>query len=186
MELERYTDRAKGFLQTAQAQALRSGHQRLTPEHVLKVLLEDKEGLCANLIKAAGGDPGKALAGVERELAKLPRVEGSGAEQIYLSPEVARLFDQAEQIAVKAGDAFVTVERLLLALTLAREAPAARVLKDAGVTPEGLNGAIEAVRKGRTAQSASAEESYDALKKYARDLTAAARDGKLDPVIRTP
>ncbi|MFZ1430631.1 MAG: ATP-dependent chaperone ClpB [Geminicoccaceae bacterium] len=183
MELERYTDRAKGFLQTAQALALRSGHQRLTPEHTLKVLLEDKEGLCANLIKAAGGDPGKALAGVDRELGKLPRVEGSGAGQVYLSLEAARLLDQAEQIAVKAGDAFVTVERLLLALTLARDAPAARVLNDAGVTPEGLNAAIEAVRKGRTAQSASAEEGYDALKKYARDLTAAARDGKLDPVI---
>src|ERR671919_1241354 len=183
VELERYTDRAKGFLQSAQELALRSGHQRLTPEHLLKVLLEDREGLCANLIAAAGGDPKRALAGVEAELAKLPKVEGAGAGQVYMSPEIARVFDQAEQLAVKAGDAFVTVERLLLALTLAKGTPAARVLSEAGVTPQALNAAIEALRKGRTADTASAEEGYDALKKYARDLTAAARDGKLDPVI---
>ena len=183
MELERYTDRAKGFLQSAQELALRSGHQRLTPEHLLKVLLEDREGLCANLIAAAGGDPKRALAGVEAELAKLPKVEGAGAGQVYMSPEVARLFDQAEQLAVKAGDTFVTVERLLLALTLAKGTGAARALSEAGVTPQALNAAIDALRKGRTADTASAEEGYDALKKYARDLTAAARDGKLDPVI---
>src|SRR5918996_1557931 len=183
VELERYTDRAKGFLQSAQELALRSGHQRLTPEHLLKVLLEDREGLCANLIAAAGGDPKRALAGVEAELAKLPKVEGAGAGQVYMSPEIARVFDQAEQLAVKAGDAFVTVERLLLALTLAKGTPAARVLSEAGVTPQALNAAIEALRKGRTADTASAEEGYDALKKYARDLTEAAREGKLDPVI---
>jgi ATP-dependent Clp protease ATP-binding subunit ClpB len=183
VELERYTDRAKGFLQSAQELALRSGHQRLTPEHLLKVLLEDREGLCANLIAAAGGDPKRALAGVEAELAKLPKVEGAGAGQVYMSPEVARLFDQAEQLAVKAGDSFVTVERLLLALTLAKGTGAARALSEAGVTPQALNAAIDALRKGRTADTASAEEGYDALKKYARDLTAAAREGKLDPVI---
>ena len=183
MELERYTDRAKGFLQSAQELALRSGHQRLTPEHLLKVLLEDKEGLCANLIAAAGGDPKRALAAVEAELAKLPKVEGAGAGQVYMSPEIARLFDHAEQVAVKAGDAFVTVERLLLALTLAQGTGAARALSEAGVTPQTLNAAINALRKGRTADTASAEEGYDALKKYARDLTAAAREGKLDPVI---
>src|ERR671918_189729 len=183
VELERYTDRAKGFLQSAQELALRSGHQRLTPEHLLKVLLEDREGLCANLIAAAGGDPKRALAGVEAELAKLPKVEGAGAGQVYMSPEIARVFDQAEQLAVKAGDAFVTVERLLLALTLTKGTPAARVLSEAGVTPQALNAAIDALRKGRTADTASAEEGYDALKKYARDLTSAAREGKLDPVI---
>jgi len=183
VELERYTDRAKGFLQSAQELALRSGHQRLTPEHLLKVLLEDKEGLCANLIAAAGGDPKRALAAVEAELAKLPKVEGAGAGQVYMSPEIARLFDHAEQVAVKAGDAFVTVERLLLALTLAQGTGAARALSEAGVTPQTLNAAINALRKGRTADTASAEEGYDALKKYARDLTAAAREGKLDPVI---
>jgi ATP-dependent Clp protease ATP-binding subunit ClpB len=183
MDLERYTDRAKGFLETAQSLALRSGHQRLAPEHLLKVLLDDREGLCANLIASAGGDPKKALTAVEAELGKLPRVEGSGAGQVYLSPELARVFDQAEKIAEKAGDSFVTVERLLVALSLAKDTRAGRVLAEAGVTPQSINAAIEGIRKGRQAHSASAEEGYDALKKYARDLTAAAREGKLDPVI---
>ena len=183
MEFEKYTDRAKGFIQSAQTLALRRGHQRLTPEHLLMVLLEDKEGLAANLIRAAQGDPKVAANAVEAELGKLPRVEGSGAGQVYLSPEVARLFEQAEQIAQKAGDSFVTVERLLLALALAKETAAGRALAVAGVTPQKLNAAIEEVRKGRKADSASVEEGYDALKKYARDLTEAARDGKLDPVI---
>jgi ATP-dependent Clp protease ATP-binding subunit ClpB len=183
MEFEKYTERARGFIQSAQTMALRDGHQRLTPEHVLKVLLDDKEGLCANLIGAAGGDAQRALKGVEAELAKQPRVEGSGAGQVYLAPETARLFEQAEQIAEKAGDSFVTVERLLLALTLAQGTPAAQVLKDAGLTAQNLNKAIEDVRKGRKADSASAEQGYDALKKYSRDLTEAARTGKLDPVI---
>jgi len=183
MDLEKYTERSQGFIQSAQTLALRSGHQRLTPEHLLKVLLEDKEGLAANLMRAAGSDPGAALAALERELAKLPRVEGSGAGQVYLTPELARVFEQAEAIAAKAGDSFVTAERLLLALALAAGTAAARVLKDAGLTPQSLNKAIEDVRKGRRADSASAEASYDALKKYARDLTEAARAGKLDPVI---
>ena len=183
MEFEKYTERAKGFVQSAQALALRRGHQRLMPEHLLMVLLEDKEGLAANLIRAAGGDPQAALAAAETELGKLPRVEGSGAGQVYLSPEIARVFEQAEQIAQKAGDSFVTVERMLLALTLAKETAAGRALAGAGLTPQKLNAAIEEVRKGRKADSASAEEGYDALKKYARDLTEAARDGKLDPVI---
>ena len=183
MEFEKYTERAKGFVQSAQALALRRGHQRLMPEHLLMVLLEDKEGLAANLIRAAGGDPQAALAAAETELGKLPRVEGSGAGQVYLSPDIARVFEQAEQIAQKAGDSFVTVERMLLALTLAKETAAGRALAGAGLTPQKLNAAIEEVRKGRKADSASAEEGYDALKKYARDLTEAARDGKLDPVI---
>ena len=183
MEFEKYTERSRGFIQSAQTLALRSGHQQLTPQHVLKVLLDDKEGLAANLIRAAGGDPGRALAGVEAELAKLPKVEGAGAGQVYLSAETARLFEQAEQIADKAGDSFVTAERLLLALALASGTPAAKVLAEAGLTPQKLNQAIEEVRKGRTATSATAEDTYDALKKYARDLTAAAADGKLDPVI---
>jgi ATP-dependent Clp protease ATP-binding subunit ClpB len=183
MEFEKYTERAKGFIQSAQTLALRRGHQRLTPEHLLTALLEDKEGLAANLIRATRGDPRVALDAVETELGKLPRVEGSGAGQVYLSPEIARLFEQAEQIAQKAGDSFVTVERLLLALTLTSDTPAGRALASAGVTPQKLNAAIEEVRRGRKAESASAEDGYDALKKYARDLTEAARDGKLDPVI---
>src|SRR5271170_2043719 len=183
MELEKYTERSKGFIQAAQNLALRSGHQRLVPEHLLKILLDDKEGLCANLINAAGGDAKVALQAVEAELSRQPRVEGSGAGQVYMSPELARLFEQAEKVAEKAGDSFVTVERMLLALTLAKETPAGKALAEAGVTPQGLNAAIEQVRKGRTADSASSEDSYDALKKYARDLTAVAREGKLDPVI---
>ncbi|OAN48965.1 ATP-dependent chaperone ClpB [Magnetospirillum moscoviense] len=183
MDFENYTERCKGFVQNAQTLALRRGHQRLTPEHLAKVLLDDKDGLAANLIKAAGGDAKKALAGIEAELDKQPKVEGPGAGGVHLGPELARLFEQAEQMATKAGDSFVTAERLLLALTLGAGTPAARVLSEAGVSPQGLNRAIEDVRKGRKANSASAEDSYDALKKYARDLTAAAREGKLDPVI---
>ena len=183
MDFEKYTDRSRGFVQSAQTLALRSNHQRLTPEHLLKVLLDDKEGLAANLIRAAGGDPKQALTQTDAELSKLPQVEGSGAGQVYLAPELARLFEQAEQIAEKAGDSYVTAERLLLALAMASGSPAAKALSDAGVSPQSLNQAIEQVRKGRTADSASAEEGYDALKKYARDLTEAAREGKLDPVI---
>jgi len=183
MDLEKYTERSKGFVQSAQTLALRRGHQRLTPEHLLLVLLEDKEGLCTNLIRAAGGDPQTVLSQVEAELNRQPRVEGSGAGQVYLTPEVARVFEQAEKIAEKAGDSFVTVERLLLALALAKDTPAGKALAAGGITPQTLNAAIEDLRKGRKAETASAEEGYDALKKYARDLTAAARDGKLDPVI---
>ena len=183
MEIEQYTERSKGFVQSAQSLALRSGHQRLTPEHLLKVLLEDKEGLCANLIRSAGGEPQVALKAIDAELTKLPRVEGSGAGQVYMSPEITRVFEQAEQIAQKAGDSFVTVERLLLALSMARETAAGKALGAAGLTPQKLNSAIEDLRKGRKADSASAEESYDALKRYSRDLTEAAREGKLDPVI---
>ncbi len=183
MELEKYTERSKGFIQSAQNLALRSGHQRLTPEHLLKVLLEDKEGLCGNLIRAAGGDPAIVLQAVEGELARQPKIEGSGAGQVFLSPELARICDQAEKIAEKAGDSYVTVERLLLALAMAKETPSGKALAAGRVTPQNLNAAIEQVRQGRTAQSASAEDGYDALKKYARDLTAVAREGKLDPVI---
>ncbi len=182
MEFEKYTERSRGFVQAAQGLALRSNHQQFTPEHLLKVLLDDREGLAANLIAAAGGAPAKALAGAEAALAKLPKVEG-GAGQLYLAPETARVFEQAETLAEKAGDSYVTAERLLLALTLASGTPAAKALAEAGLTAQSLNAAIEQIRKGRTAESATAEEGYDALKKYARDLTAVAREGKLDPVV---
>jgi ATP-dependent Clp protease ATP-binding subunit ClpB len=183
MNFENYTERSRGFVQAAQGLALRQGHQRLTPEHLLMTLLEDEEGLAANLIRAAGGDPKVALAGVEAALAKLPKVEGAGAGQLYIAPELARLFEQAETLAEKAGDSFVTAERLLLALVLASGTPAAEALKAAGLTAQELNRAINELRKGRTAESATAEEGYDALKKYARDLTQVAREGKLDPVV---
>ena len=163
MDFENYTERSRGFVQAAQALALREGHQRFTPEHLLKVLLDDKEGLAANLIRAAGGDSAQALAGVNAELAKQPKVEGSGAGQLYVAPETARLFEQAESITEKAGDSFVTAERLLLALALAGGTASARILSDAGLTPQKLNEAINDLRKGRTADSASAEDGYDAL-----------------------
>jgi len=183
MDPEKFTERSRGFIQSAQGLALRSNHQQFTPEHLLKVLIDDDEGLAARLITAAGGKPEQVRDGVERALAKLPRVEGSGSGQVYLSPELARLFDNAEQIAKKAGDSFVTAEYLLLALTMAAGSESGRLLKDAGVTAQNLNKAIADLRKGRTADSATAENQYDALKKYARDLTELARSGKLDPVI---
>lgn len=183
MNIERYTDRAKGFVQSAQSLALREGHQQFAPDHLLKVLLDDEEGLAAGLIDRSGGRSREALAAVERALAKRPKVSGGGAGQLYMAPELARVFDSAEKIAEKAGDKFVTAERLLLALALEKGTETAKILADAGVTPQGLNTAINDIRKGRTADSASAEQAYDALKRYARDLTEAAASGKLDPVI---
>ena len=183
MDFERYTERARGFVQAAQALAIGSGHQQFTPEHILKVLLDDREGLAANLITAAGGRPEQALERTEAALDKLPKVEGSGAGQLHLAPDTVRMFEGAEQLADKAGDRFVTAERLLLTLALAMGTPASDILKDSGVTPQGLNSAIADLRKGRKADSATAEDTYEALEKYARDLTQAAREGKVDPVI---
>src|SRR3954454_24629215 len=183
MDLEKFTERSRGFFQAAQTLALRNGHQQLTPEHLLKALLDDKEGLAANLMKASGADPAKALAAVERELDKLPKVEGTGAGQIYMAPPLARVLGKAEEAAEKAGDGYVTAERLLLALALDTSTGAGKALKDAGLTAQGVNTAINELRKGRKADSVTAQDSYDALKKYARDFTALAREGKLDPVI---
>ncbi|MFA6265415.1 MAG: ATP-dependent chaperone ClpB [Pseudolabrys sp.] len=183
MNFEKYTDRARGFVQSAQSLALREGHQQFAPEHLLKVLLDDPEGLAAGLIDRSGGNSRQALRDTEAALAKRPKVSGGGAGQVYLDPAQARVFDAAEKAGEKAGDSFVTVERLLLALAVEKDSEAGKVLAKAGVTPQNLNAAIEALRKGRTADSASAENAYDALKKYARDLTQAARDGKIDPVI---
>ncbi|MDA5192341.1 ATP-dependent chaperone ClpB [Govanella unica] len=183
MDFEKYTERARGFIQSAQGLAIRSGHQRFTPEHLLKVLLDDEEGLAAGLIKAAGGDARRALQEVERKLEALPKVEGAGSGQLYMAPETARLFDNAQKIAEKAGDSYVTAERLLLALALEKGTASADILATAGANPQALNAAINDIRKGRTADTATAEDAYNALKKFARDLTQAARDGKLDPVI---
>jgi ATP-dependent Clp protease ATP-binding subunit ClpB len=183
MNFDKYTDRSRGFVQAAQSLALREGHQQFSPEHLLKVLLDDPQGLAAGLIDRSGGNSRQALAAVEAVLAKRPKISGGGAGQVYLDPALARVFDAAEKAGEKAGDSFVSAERLLLALALERQSEAGKILANAGVTPQNLNAAIEALRKGRTADSASAENAYDALKKYARDLTQAARDGKLDPVI---
>ncbi|MCC8952821.1 ATP-dependent chaperone ClpB [Bradyrhizobium sp. Pear77] len=183
MNVEKYTDRARGFIQSAQSLATREGNQQFTPLHILKVLLDDGEGLAGGLIDRAGGNSRAILKATEAALNKLPKVSGGGAGQVYLAPETARVFTAAEQAAEKAGDGFVTVERLLQGLASDRNSDAAGLLRDGGVTPQNLEAAINALRKGRTADSSSAENAYDALKKYARDLTQAARDGKLDPVI---
>ncbi|WGS00070.1 ATP-dependent chaperone ClpB [Bradyrhizobium sp. ISRA443] len=183
MNIEKYTERARGFIQSAQSLAMRDGHQQFSPLHLLKVLLDDSEGLAGGLIDRAGGNSRAILKATEEALNKLPKVSGSGAGQVYLSPELARAFDAAKKAADKAGDSFVTVERLLLGLALEKNSEVATILSKGGVTPQSLNAAINALRKGRTADSATAENAYDALKKYARDLTQAARDGKLDPVI---
>ncbi len=182
MDIQKFTERSQGFIQSAQSLALREGHQRFTPEHVLKVLLDDEEGLASGLIKAAGGDSRVALSQTEAALAKMPKVSGGGAGQVYLAPEMARVFESATKLAEKAGDSFVTAERLLQAIAV-EPSDAQKILKAAGVTAQALNTAINDIRKGRTADTASAESGYDALKKYARDLTEVAREGKLDPVI---
>jgi ATP-dependent Clp protease ATP-binding subunit ClpB len=182
MDFSKYTERSQGFIQSAQGLALREGHQRFAPEHILKVLLDDGEGLASGLIRASGGDAAEALRLTEAVLSKTPKVSGTGAGQLMLSPELARVFEAATKISQKAGDSFVTAERLLQAIAV-EPSEAAKALKAAKVTAQGLNTAINDIRKGRTADSASAENAYDALKKYARDLTEAAQAGKLDPVI---
>jgi ATP-dependent Clp protease ATP-binding subunit ClpB len=183
MNFDKYTERSRGFVQSAQSLALREGHQQFGTEHLLKVLLDDPEGLAAGLIDRSGGNSREALNAVEAALRKIPKVEGGGAGQLYLAPVLARVFDTAEKAAEKAGDSYVTVERLLIALAVEKESEAGKILAKASVTPQRLNAAVEDLRKGRTADSASAENTYDALKRYARDLTEAARNGKLDPVI---
>jgi len=182
MDMEKYTDRMKGFIQSAQTGALSAGHQQFLPEHLLKVLLDDPEGLCAGLVQRAGGDLKLLKAETAETLERQPTVSG-GAGQLYMSAGLAKVFEAAEQAASKAGDSYVTVERMLLAMAIEAGADTAKLLKKAGVTAKALNAEIEKIRSGRTADSASAESAYDALKKYAQDLTADARDGKLDPVI---
>ena len=184
MNLEKFTDRARGFLQSAQTVAIRNSHQRIAPEHLLKALLEDEQGMASGLIEKAGGDAKRALSETDLALSKIPAVSGSGAQQTPgIDNDLVRVLDQAEQIAQKAGDSFVTVERLLVALALSLNTAAGKALQAANAKPEAINAAINDLRGGRTADTAGAEDRYDALKKFARDLTQAARDGKLDPVI---
>jgi ATP-dependent Clp protease ATP-binding subunit ClpB len=182
MNIEKYTERVRGFIQSAQTFALSSGNQQFTPEHILKILVDDDEGLAASLIERAGGRIADVRLGLQSALEKLPKVSG-GNDQLYLSQPLAKVFALAEELASKAGDSFVTVERLLTALAIEKSAKTSEILAAAGVTPTALNKVINDMRKGRTADSASAESNYDALKKYARDLTEDARNGKLDPVI---
>ncbi len=182
MNIEKYSDRVKGFIQSAQTQALSAGHQQFSPEHIFKVLLDDPEGMASNLIERAGGRPRDAKLALDAALQAMPAVSG-GNGQLYMSQPLARVFDTAEKAATKAGDSFVTVERLLLALAIEKSAKTSDILAKAGLTANGLNTAINELRQGRPADSANAEASYEALKKYSRDLTKDARDGKLDPVI---
>ena len=182
MDLEKFTERSRGFLQAAQTIATRDYHQRLTPEHLLKALLDDEEGAAAGLIRAAGGDPQLARSSVEAELARLPKVQGGGAGHAQATPELVRLLDAAQQEAKKAGDSFVAQDRLLVALAGADQ-PAGRALTQAGVSRQSLEQAVASIRKGRKVDSPNAEASFDALNKYARDVTEVARSGKLDPVI---
>jgi ATP-dependent Clp protease ATP-binding subunit ClpB len=182
MNIEKYSERVRGFIQSAQTYALAQNHQQFTPEHLLKVLIDDEEGLAASLIERAGGRATDVRLGVETALNALPKVEG-GNGQLYLAQPLAKVFSTAEEIAKKAGDSYVTVERLLTALAVEKSAKTADILAKAGVTPAALNQVINDIRKGRTADTASAEQGYDALKKYARDLTEEAKTGRLDPVI---
>jgi ATP-dependent Clp protease ATP-binding subunit ClpB len=184
MDFDKLTDRARGFLQAAQTIAVREHHQRIAPAHLLKALLDDEQGMAAGLIQAAGGDAKAAKREVDALVEKIPAVTGSGATQApALDGDTIRILDQANEIAQKAGDSYVTVERILLAMALAKNTDVGGALSKAGLTPQKLNAAIDQLRGGRTADTQSAEDRYDALKKYARDLTEAARDGKLDPVI---
>ena len=182
MDIEKFTERSRGFLQAASTIAIREYHQRILPEHLLKALLDDPDGAAAGLIRAAGGDPAKARAAVDSAVARLPKVSGPGAGQPMLSPELVRVLDAAQQAAQKAGDEFVAQDRLLVALANA-DGAAGAALRGAGATPQALERAVADIRKGRKVTSQGAEETFDALSKYARDITAAAREGKLDPVI---
>ncbi|TCZ53180.1 ATP-dependent chaperone ClpB [Roseicella aquatilis] len=182
MDIEKFTDRAKGFLQAAQTIAIREYHQRVTPEHLLKALLDDEQGAAAGLIKAAGGDPARARQAVDAEVGRQPKVTGGGAGQPQFTPDIVRVLDAAQQQAQKAGDSFAAQDRLLVALA-ASDAPAGRILKQAGADAQRLEAAVADLRKGRKVDNQNAEEQFDALKKYARDITEAARTGKLDPVI---
>ncbi|MFA7275970.1 MAG: ATP-dependent chaperone ClpB [Pseudobdellovibrionaceae bacterium] len=183
MDFERFSEKLRSILQKAQTLAMRSKHQSLEPEHLLKVMLEDEDGLTLRLIKEAGGDAGRLKKNIEMALTKLPSVDGPGAGGLRLAPDLAKIMDQATQLAEKSGDKFLTSERLLQAMTLAKASDVTGHLEDAGVTAAEMNSAINNLRKGRTADSASAEDTFDSLNKYSRDMTALAREGKLDPVI---
>ena len=183
MDFDKLTEKVKSALQQAQTLALRSGHPSLEPEHVLKTLLEDETGSLEKLVVSADGDVARLKQSLDVALSKLPQVSGPGAGQLRLSPDLSKIIESAENLSVKAGDKFITGERVLLAMSLAKTTDIAGYIQDAGITPTKLNSAINAVRKGRTADTANADDNFDALNKYARDLTEIARSGKLDPVI---
>ncbi|MGR3495424.1 Clp protease N-terminal domain-containing protein, partial [Citreimonas sp.] len=181
MNLEKFTERARGFVQAAQTIALRESHQKLAPEHLLKALMDDDQGMASNLIKRSGGAPERVVQALDGKLAKIPKVSGDSG-QVYLDSTTAKVLDEAETLAKKAGDSFVPVERILMALAMVKS-PAKEALDAGAVTAQALNAAVNDVRKGRTADTANAEEGYEALKKFSIDLTERAREGKIDPII---
>lgn len=183
MNLEKYTEKTKDILQKSQSLALRSSHQRLVPEHLLLTIIQDEDSTCRDLLQMIGVDSWELQKALDKVLEKQPKVEGQGAGQMYMAPEVAKVLDVAEKKAEKVGDSFVTVERLLQALLETPQTETAKILKELGGVPAKLDAAIQSLRQGRKADSPTAEEGYNALKKYARDITALARTGKLDPVI---
>ena len=183
MELENYTDRSKTLIQSAQTAAAKAGHQQLLPEHLLKVLIEDSEGLASELIQACGGDEEEIYEQTLTSLKKVPEVQGTGASQIFVSSDLTNVLTQAEKVGKQKSDSFVTVENLLLGLALTRNTPSFNILNNNGVTPERLNTAVKDMRKGRNADSVNAEDNYNALSKYTQDLTNFAREGKIDPVV---
>ncbi len=177
------TERVRSVIQAAQTLALRRNHQQLKPEHLLKAILDDEDGLAKRLLRNAGATPELVEQAIDAAIAKIPSVEGSGSGQFYVDANTSRILDEALQLSEKAGDKFVTTERVLQALSLSKENEAVKALLNGGLDPKKLNQSINDMRKGRTADSATAEDQYEALKKYTRDLTEVARDGKLDPVI---
>ncbi len=183
MDFEKFTEKTRGFMQKAQTLAMRQNHQSLEPEHMLSVMLDDEDGQIQKLVQNAGGDPKRLKKDIEREISKLPSVEGPGAGGLRLSPDLSKIMDNAVNVAEKAGDKFVTAERLLQAMSLAKKASIVDLLESSGLKDAQLNQAINDMRKGRTADTANAEGSFEALSKYAQDVTERARDGKLDPVI---
>jgi ATP-dependent Clp protease ATP-binding subunit ClpB len=183
MQLERYTDRAKGFIQSAQTLAVRDGHQQFTPEHIFRELVADAQGMAANLVREAGGQWDGVKDKVAAALEKLPKIESSAPSGLHLTREAAKFFSTAEEVADKAKDQFVTTEMMLLALAIEPGTPSHQILQEAGITPQNLNAAIKKMRKGRKAGSANAEDSYEALEKYTKNFTELAAEGKLDPVI---
>lgn len=183
MDFEKYTEKSQAIIQAAQTLALKKSHQRFMPEHILFAIMDDRDKMADKLIRACGGDSAKVIKGAEKALAAIPKVEGSGAGGLYATGEITRFFSSADELAKKAGDEYVTVERLLQALSLSEGTESAKILKEAGITPQKLNSAINDMRKGRTATSATAEDTLESLKKYTKDFTALAKEGKLDPVI---
>src|SRR6056297_1450649 len=181
MNLEKFTERSRGFIQAAQTIAMRESHQKLAPEHILKALMDDEQGLASNLIKRAGGAPERVMQALDLSLGKIPQVSGD-AGQVYMDGQTAKVLDEAEKLAKKAGDSFVPVERLLTALAVVKS-PAKEALEQGAVSAQALNAAINDLRKGRKADTESAEDTYEALEKYAHDLTRAAEEGKIDPTI---